>query len=615
MGFDIKKKIRPERNRTYLNKDFDSLRAELLRYARIYFPDKIKDFSEASLGGLLLDMAAFVGDVNSFYLDHQFNELNVETAVETSNIERHIRNAGVKITGASPAFVPVTVYIEVPSETLSDDTTRPQRSALPIIQKGTIFTANNGVTFELVDNLDFGETNDSNVIKAESVIAETDSSGRPLSYVLFLTGDTVSGTVTTETFSIPNTFVPFRTLTLSQENITEIISITDALGNTYYEVESLTQDTVFKGILNKSDDDEIVKENLEIIPAPYRFTSSTSVRTGLTTVQFGSGKADSLDDDVIPDPSELALPLFGKRTFSRFSIDPGNLLDTQTLGISPVNTTITIQYRYGGGLRHNVSSETIRTVSSLNIKFKGGLSVTTAQFVRASIDVTNLSAASGGEDPPTLGELRDKVPAARNAQSRIVTREDLLARVYTMPSNFGRVFRSGIRSNPNNPLATQLFIVSRDINSNLITSPDSLKKNLRTYLNQFRLISDAIDILDAQVIDIGVKFSVVADPSANKNAVVQTVISNLASYFDISNFQIDAPIVISEAQNIIINSPGVISLTGLEIFNRVGVIDNRLYSNISLNIPANTFKGLIIGSPGSIFQMKYPNVDIIGSAT
>ena len=314
MGFDIKKKIRPERNRSYLNKDFDSLRAELLRYARIYFPDKIKDFSEASLGGLLLDMAAFVGDVNSFYLDHQFNELNVETAVETSNIERHIRNAGVKITGASPAFVPVTVYIEVPSETLSDDTTRPQRSALPIIQKGTIFTANNGVTFELVDNLDFGETNDSNVIKAESVIAETDSSGRPLSYVLFLTGDTVSGTVTTETFSIPNTFVPFRTLTLSQENITEIISITDALGNTYYEVESLTQDTVFKGILNKSDDDEIVKENLEIIPAPYRFTSSTSVRTGLTTVQFGSGKADSLDDDVIPDPSELALPLFGKRT-------------------------------------------------------------------------------------------------------------------------------------------------------------------------------------------------------------------------------------------------------------------------------------------------------------
>ena len=615
MGFDIKKKIRPERNRSYLNKDFDSLRAELLRYARIYFPDKIKDFSEASLGGLLLDMAAFVGDVNSFYLDHQFNELNVETAVETTNIERHIRNAGVKISGASPAFVPVTIYIEVPSETLSDDTTRPQRSALPIIQKGTIFTANNGVAFELVDNLDFGETDSNNVIKAESVIAETDSSGRPLSYVLFLTGDTVSGTMTTETFSIPNTFVPFRTLTLSQENVTEIISITDAQGNTYYEVESLTQDTVFKGILNKSDDNEIVKENLEVIPAPYRFTSSMSVRTGLTTVQFGSGKADSLDNDVIPDPSELALPLYGKRTFSRFSIDPGNLLDTQTLGISPVNTAITIQYRYGGGLRHNVSAETIRTVSSLNIKFKGGLSVTTAQFVRASIDVTNISAASGGEDPPSLGELRDRVPAARNAQSRIVTREDLLARVYTMPSNFGRVFRAGIRSNPNNPLATQLFIVSRDVNSNLITSPDSLKKNLRVYLNQFRLISDAIDVLDAQVIDIGVKFSVVADPAANKNAIVQTVISNLATYFDISNFQIDAPIVISEAQNIIINSPGVISLTGLEIFNRAGIIDNRAYSNISLNIPANTFRGLVIPPPGGIFQMKYPNVDIIGSAT
>lgn len=615
MGFDIKKKIRPERNRSYLNKDFDSLRAELLRYARTYFPDKIKDFSEASLGGLLLDMAAFVGDVNSFYLDHQFNELNVETAVETTNIERHIRNAGVKITGASPAFTPVTVYIEVPAEILSDDTTRPQRSALPIIGKGTVFTANNGVTFELVDDLNFAETDVNNVIKAASVIAETDSSGRPLSYVIYLTGDTISGKVTTETFSISNSFVPFRTITLSQDNITEIISITDAQGNVYYEVESLTQDTVFKGILNKNDDDELVKENLEIIPAPYRFTSSTSFRTGLTTIQFGSGKADSIDDDVIPDPSELALPLFGKRSFSRFSINPGNLLNTQTLGISPVNTTITVQYRYGGGLRHNVAAETIRTVTSLNIKFKGGVSASTAQFVRASIDVTNISPASGGENPPTLFELRDKVPAARNSQARIVTREDLLARVYTMPSNFGRVFRAGIRSNPNNPLATQLFIVSRDVNSNLITSPDSLKKNLRVYLNQFRLISDAIDILDAQVIDIGVKFSVVADPAANKNAIVQTVISNLATYFDISNFQIDAPIVISEAQNIIINSPGVISLTGLEIFNRAGIIDNRAYSNISLNIPANTFRGLVIPPPGGIFQMKYPNVDIIGSAT
>lgn len=615
MGFDIKKKIRPERNRSYLNKDFDSLRAELLRYARTYFPDKIKDFSEASLGGLLLDMAAFVGDVNSFYLDHQFNELNVETAVETTNIERHIRNAGVKITGASPAFTPVTVYIEVPAEILSDDTTRPQRSALPIIGKGTVFTANNGVTFELVDDLNFAETDVNNVIKAESVIAETDSSGRPLSYVIYLTGDTISGKVTTETFSISNSFVPFRTITLSQDNITEIISITDSQGNIYYEVESLTQDTVFKGILNKNDDDELVKENLEIIPAPYRFTSSTSFRTGLTTIQFGSGKADSIDDDVIPDPSELALPLFGKRSFSRFSINPGNLLNTQTLGISPVNTTITVQYRYGGGLRHNVAAETIRTVTSLNIKFKGGVSASTAQFVRASIDVTNISPASGGENPPTLFELRDKVPAARNSQARIVTREDLLARVYTMPSNFGRVFRAGIRSNPNNPLATQLFIVSRDVNSNLITSPDSLKKNLRVYLNQFRLISDAIDILDAQVIDIGVKFSVVADPAANKNAIVQTVISNLATYFDISNFQIDAPIVISEAQNIIINSPGVISLTGLEIFNRAGIIDNRAYSNISLNIPANTFRGLVIPPPGGIFQMKYPNVDIIGSVT
>ncbi len=615
MGLDVKKKIRPVRNRSYLNKDFDSLRAELVRYAKVYFPNRIKDFSEASLGGLLLDMAAFVGDTNAFYLDHQFNELNVETAIETKNVERHIRAAGVEITGAAPAVVEVEFFIEVPAETTATDSIQPQESALLVVQEGTVVKANNGVSFELTEELDFASVDSQGALEATTVIAATDSDGNPTSYILSLVGACISGAVTTQTFRIPDAFVPFRKITLAQEDVTEIVSVTDSLGNDYHEVTSLTQDTVFKGILNRDDDNELVKENMELLPAPYRHTRDTSFQTGLTSLQFGGGRAATLDDDIIPDPSELALPLYGKRTFSRFSIDPGSLLKTQTLGIAPINTTISVEYRYGGGLNHNVAAETIRTVSRLRYKFPGGVTPGTAQTVRSSIDVKNSSRAEGGDDAPSLDELRDKVPAARNAQSRIVTREDLLARVYTMPSNFGRVFRAGIRSNPNNPLATQLYIISRDKDKLLVTSPDSLKKNLRIYLNQFRLISDAIDILDTQVINMGVSFHVAVDPSANKSTVIQGVISDLKSYFDIRNFQIDSPINMSEVQNIIINSTGVVSVIDLEVTNKTGTIVDREYSDASFNVSANTVKGLVIGDPGTIFEVKYPDVDIVGIAS
>jgi hypothetical protein len=231
-----------------------------------------------------------------------------------------------------------------------------------------------------------------------------------------------------------------------------------------------------------------------------------------------------------------------------------------------------------------------------------------ASQVRASIDVKNFENARGGENAPTLEELRSKVPAARNSQSRIVTREDLLARVYTMPSNFGRVFRAGVRSNPNNPLAAQLFIISRDSEKKLAVSPDSLN------LNQYRLISDAIDILDSQVINLALTFQVATDPNSNRNGVIQSIITDLKSYFDIKNFQIDQPISISDVTNIIINSPGVVSIVTLKFTNQRGLILERQYSEISFDVGANTYKGLIVGPPGSIFEMKYPDYDIIGNA-
>ena len=611
---NVKKQIKQVRQRSYLNKDFDAFRAELLDYARTYFSDDIADFSEASVGGMFLEMAAYVGDVMSYYLDHQFNELDLQTAVEEKNIERLVRSAGVKSGGASPAVVNVEFSLEVDSETTANGT-QPKIVNLPIIHAGTTVSSNTGITFELGEDLDFSEKSTNGNLAAVTTVVQTDSNNLPAKYKLTRTGLCKSGKTIKETFSVSDDFKPFRKITIGSENVSEIISVFDDDRNEYYEVESLTQDTVYRRVLNVGSDSDLVSDNLEILSAPYRFIKFSSRKTGLTTLTFGSGDASSTDDNIIPDPSEISLPLFGsKNTMNRFSVDPNSLLKTRTLGLSPRGTKITIRYRAGGGLSHNVGSKSISTVKLLNTKFEPGISSSRISLIRASIVATNPAAASGGESELTLNELRSTALAFRNSQSRIVTKQDLISRIYTMPTNFGRVFRIGIRSNKNNPLASTIAIISRDSDNKLILSPDALKQNLQTYLNEFRLISDAIDIVDARILNIGVKYSIVVDAFSNKDLTVQRVNASLKAYLKIENFQIDQPIVISDLTNLILNTDGVLSQIGIEIISRTGVDKTRAYSDQTFNIASNTSRGIIVPPEGSIFELRYPDDDIIGNA-
>lgn len=604
--------LKQVRQRKYLNKDFDALKADLLEYARTNFPDQIRDFSEASLGGLLLDFAAYTGDVTSFYLDHQFHELSVDTAVESVNVERHIRNAGVPIVGASPAVLNTTFIIEVPASGVPAE---PDTEALPIIHEGTVVRAQNGTEFELVEDIDFRDVDNAGELTATVSVGNRDSSNNPTTFLLSREAVCISGFRQSESFSVGG-FQAFKKHTLSKENVTEVIRVTDNLGNEYYEVDFLTQDTVFRAIPNTANDSDLVQEAIIPIPAPYRFIVETALQSRLTTLTFGGGDAQSLDDDIIPDPSEFAVPLFGKKNFSRFTLNPGNLLQTTTFGVLAPNSTVTIEYRYGGGLTHNVGRRSIRGLTNLVISFPGRPTPDVSQFVRQSIDAQNFEPAAGGEDAPTVEELKQRVPAVRAAQGRIVTKEDLLARVYTMPSNFGRVFRASIQPDPNNPLSARLFIISRDNEQRLITSPDSLKINLRRFLNEYRLISDAVDILDAQVINVKIEFSIVVDPNFNSTLVLQNVIARLNEFFNIKNFEIDQPIVIAEIQNIIFNNPGVLTVNSIDIKNQTGTVGTsnpRQYSDVQFDVEANTDRGIIIGSPGSMFEVRYKDFDIIGT--
>lgn len=595
--------------RNYLAKDFESLRSDLVRYAQTFFPDKIKDFSEAGLGGMFIDLAASVGDTMSYYLDHQFTELSWSDSVELSNIERHLRNAGVKITGASPATVSLTFFLEVPSS-LTAGGYIPASSAIPTILAGTVASSANGVSFTLMEDINFNERDRDGFLKASVIVGDTDDFGNPSTFILSKSGMATSSTRVTETFGVPDSYNPFYTISLSNPSVTRVISVTDTEGNSYYEVDSLTQDTVFSPVTNYSYDGDSVRDSIEVIPAPRRFTVSTSLSTRSSTLTFGGGD-NSLTEKTAFDPSSLALPLYGKNPIARYSLDPNSLLRSKSLGVAPKNTTLSVTYEHGGGLSHNVGAESIRSVVSLSMVFPGIPSSGTAAAVRASVDVVNSSASAGGAASPTVDDLRLQIPSNRNSQLRVVTKEDLIARVYSLPSRFGKVSKAGCRSNAANSLSKQLYVLSFDSNGLLARASDTLKLNLRNYLNDLRLISDAVDIVDSPIVNFTVKASVVIAPGFTSLEVLQSVATAIRDELDVRNFQVDQPIVIADVTSAVINVAGVLSLVSLEFTNRSGNVDGTLYSEYSYDFENATSRGVIIAPQGGVFELRYPSTDIV----
>lgn len=613
MAKNVKKTIKKQKEISYTNKDFMSLRNDLQRFALTHFSDNIVDFSDSSLGGMFLDVAAYVGDVMTYYLDHQFNENSIENAIEVKNIERLVREAGVDIPSAAPSYASMKLKIIVRA-IQSGNGYIPDPLEIPVIVKNSVFTSVSGVDFTLLEDVDFNKRDDNNKLVAEVQVGRV-SNGVPQTFILSASGIVNSAKVTTETFSIEDVYVPFRSINLSQENVNEIISIIDASGDQYYEVDSLTQDTVFRYYENSSYDKSDVPFRMEMEHAPKRFTKTRSINTGVTTIRFGSGNEDSFDEDIIPDPSDHAISLYGdKNNLTTVSIDPNSFLETQTLGISPKNTVLTITYRYGGGLGDNVPAGTITSIKSLITRFSTATPTSSEVSVKRSLSVYNTTSATGGENEPGIEDLRNIAILNRNSQNRIVTREDLIARIHSMPTKFGRVFRAATANNPRNPLAAQVFVLSRNQNNHLIYSSDTLKKNLRTYLSKFRLVSDAIDILDGIIVNIGFEYSITVQKGYNSDVVVNAVNSKIIDYMRINNFQINKPILIGDIELIIGSTDGVGSILSKNFISKSGNILGNNYSSYSFNTLDAIDRGYLFPPVGGMFELKFPNEDIVGRA-
>ena len=606
---NVKNKLVNIRDKNYLLKEFNDYRQELLNYARAYFPNKINDFSESSLGGMLLDFAAITGDALSYYMDHQFGELDPSLVTETENITRHIRRAGITAVPPSPSSVDILLYIEVDVEIDSSEPTglKPNEDQLIKIGKNSVFSTGN-INFTLMEDVDFSEKE-----YEDFIISERNDDNVPVKAIISKKGFCVSGNITTETFDFGTEFLQFPTINLTETGITEILSVLDSDNNNYYQVEFLSQDTVFlKG--EKSSGDNVV--NLEVKHASRRFIKEDDFETGLSTIRFGSNNGQELEDDLLKDPSDASLPLYGRSYFNKFSIDPANLLKTDTLGIAPRNTTISVNYMHGGGISHNVGPDSITEIALLNVSGPENATQALVDSIIDTLSVTNVEEAVGGTNGFDIQQLKDLIPTHMKMQNRIVNHEDILARIYTIPSPFGRIHRAAVRKNNLSILSKYLHVVCKNSEGFLVNANSAIKNNISNYLNEMRLIGDVFEIVDTKITNIQFVLNISVGVGEDIETIKARVANNLILNMRLDTYQIDQPILLSDIQSIVLSTQGVRSLNTLpENIVQIATSDDtgdftRTYSDIMLNLKENLVNGVLYPPEGGIFELKYGQFDI-----
>jgi len=604
----------------YLNRDFNSFKTALIDYAKTYYPTTYNDFSPSSPGMMIMEMASYVGDVLSFYLDNQIQETYLQFARQSNNLFElaYMFNYKPKVTGA--ASVDLSVYQLLPSKLSSSLYVPDFDYALKINRNATVnSTLVGSISFLTQDEVDF--TISSSLSPTEITVYQI-SSGNPTFFLLKKTVKAISATINTTSFSFGSP-QKFQTVEISADRMIGILDIMDSEGNEWYEVDHLAQDCIYDSIKNTNINDPNNYVNQD---APYllklkkiqRRFASKFINSGSMQIQFGAGTTNDSDEEIIPNSDNVGLGLpFGQSKLTT-AYSPTNFIFTNTYGIAPSNTNLTVRYLTGGGVTSNVPSNTLTQIKG-EIKFlKNNLNSTTAQTIIDSLAVNNLEAANGGTDGDTIEELRQNIISNYNTQLRNVTQDDYLIRALSMPPQFGVIAKAYIESTKVEninlgeiPSILDLYVLTYNYNKNLTVSSDTLKQNLSTYLSQYRVIGDSIRIRDAFVINIGIDFDIVVLPDYNNNDVLLSCINSLKDYFNIDKWQINQPILLKDLYILLDKVEGVQTVKNINITNKAG--ENLGYSKYGYDIAGATFNNVVYPSlDPSIFEIRYLNEDING---
>jgi len=600
----------------YLNQDFTGYRANLINYAQTYFPNTYTDFSPTSPGVMFMEMSSYVGDVLTYYLNNQIQENFLQYSRQTSNLYdlAYMFSYKPKVTGL--ATVDIDFYQQLPAKVVGGKTVPDYDYALYIEENTQVTSATNASNvFTIEDPVDF--TISSSQDPTTITIAQV-SNGEPVYFLLKKTRKSVSGQILSATFSFSNP-TEFPTKILAAANIADIIDVTDSDGNKWYEVDYLAQDTVFDGIKNTNVNDPNSFENLD---TPYLLKTKQVQRRFATRflsenqlqLQFGSGNSTLNDEEIIPNPTNVGIGLPFERDKLTTAYSPNNFIFTNTYGVAPSNTTLTVRYLAGGGVTSNSPSNNLTSLNTSTIKFlKTGLNNNASNYIFNTLASNNQNAASGGKDGDTVEEIRQNSIANYSSQLRNVTADDYLVRSLSMPSRYGIVSKAHTQKpNTEDYLSSlDIYVLSYDANKKLKVASKSLKDNLKTYLNQYRMIGDTISIKDAFIINISCDFEIITLPSVNNNEVILNCITALQDYFNIDRWQINQPIILRDIQIILDKIEGVQTVKKVLIENKAGTTSG--YSRYGYDIHGATQNGVIYPSlDSSIFELKNPNQDIKG---
>ena len=585
----------------YTGRDFATIKEQLVNYAKKYYPETFRDFNEASFGSLTLDMVSYIGDILSFYTDYQANEAYLDTALEFNNVLKLAKQLGYNYRPNAASFGDVSFFITIPAETNS---VSPDYSYAPILKKGSTFKSINNNIFTLVEDVDFRNTTD------EVLVASTNAAGTaPTNFALKAKGMVVSGELFTQNFTI-NEYKKFLQLEIFDRNLTEVISVFDADGNNYYEVDYLSQDVIYVPVLNTDSNREFAKNIMKPVSVPRRFTVNHG--SLVTTLQFGFGTEDN--EEKVLDPTSVILDVFGKDYITDKSFDPTVLTKTTKLGIVPSNTTLTVTYRRNSTSNVNVPINTLTGIVNPVFKFinQQGLLSSNVANTRNSLELTNEETITGDVADMSAEELKLRARGAQASQNRAVTREDYISLCYNMPANFGQIKKATILRDQTsfNGKNLNLFVISTDSLGSLITTNNIVKQNLRTWVNRYKMIGDTIDILDAKIINLQIKFSVVGFANVNKYDIINTCVNTLSSFYASNEYDIGEPFKISDVYKLLNNVSTVVDTKNVEVTAKVGAG----YSSFSIpfeQLISNDGRYLI-PPEDTIFEIKFPTTDITG---
>lgn len=614
----------------YLNKDFKSLRNSLIDYTKVYFPDTYKDFNESSPGMMFIEMSAYVGDVLSYYLDYQFREALLP--VERLNAVLQSQALGHKIKPASVSVTLLDVFQTVPS-TGSSGEAPDMRFALTIDTLEVASELNSQAIYRAVDIVDFSVS--SSWDPTDITVFDVNGIGQPQHYLLKKSVQAYSGIVKTQDVTVGSP-TKYMKILLDDDSIVSILDVTDSDGNVWYEVPYLAQDTIAVPVQNLSSTDSTLYQYRSTTPyllkykrAPRRFT--TVVRAdGKTELQFGAGVSSAPDETIVPNPYNVKTTVFGNASSLRETFDAANFLQTSTYGQAPANTTLTIRYLVGGGIESNVSTGELTKIHTLELRNTSAdfSSITNGPALfdtaRNSIATTNSEPGNGGITEQTVEEIRQNSLAYYASQERCVTLDDYVIRAISMPPKFGSLSKVYAQKdvtfstmNDENQASIQgvdLYTLTYDVNKRLIPANVAIKTNLRNYINTYRTLTTTVNIKDAFVVNIGVDFSILTFDNTNKKQILLNCIEAIKTYFDIDNMQIKQPIYLNDLANTLNK------ISGVRTVNEINFVCKHdpagiTYSSVYYDIAGATKDGVVYPSMSpSIFEIRYPATDIVGSA-